>query len=96
MSVLINEKEFLPSALNPKKIKDKNYKLKEKSKNFKDLKVKIERFKLELNKKNQKIDEEETESNQKISIIKNHDPSVIVKELERDYKLFLEGHKGAV
>ena len=96
LSVLINESEFLSSALNPRIIKDKNSKLKEKSKNFKDLKVKIERFKLELNKINQEIDEEETESNKKISIIKNHDPSVIVKELERDYKLFLEGHKGAV
>ena len=38
------------------------------------------------------INEDVTESNNKISIIKNHDPSAIVKELERDYKLFLEGH----
>ena len=44
---------------------DKISKLKEKSKNFKDLKVKIERFKLELNKKNQKINEGETEYNKK-------------------------------
>ena len=91
LSVLINESEFLSSALNPRIIKDKSRKSKEKSKNFKDLKVKIDRFKLELNKINQKIDEE-IESNKKISIIKNHNPSVIVKELERDYKLFLQGH----
>ena len=94
LSVLINESEFLSSALNPRIIKDKNSKLKERSKNFKDLKAKIERFKLELNKINQEIDEEETESNKKISIIKNHNPSV--KELERDYKLFLEGHTSSV
>ena len=96
LSVLINENEFLSSALNPRIIKDKNIKLKEKSKNFEDLKAKIERFKLELNKKYQKLDEEEKESNNKITIIKKHNPSVIVKELEREYKLFLEGHINTV
>ena len=96
LSVLINESEFLSSALNPRIIKDKNSKLKEKSKNFKDLKVKIERFKLELNKKNQKLDEEEKESNKRITIIKSHNLSSIVKKLERDYKLFLEGHTSSI
>ena len=77
-------------------IKGKNSKVKEKSNNFKDLKAKIEKFKLKLNKKNQKIDEEKSESNKKIFIINNHGPSIIVNELERDYKLFLEGHNHMV
>ena len=82
LCVLINGSEFLPSDLNPSEAKD--------------LKVKIERFKLELNRINQKIDREEKESNRKISIIQNQNPSVIVEELERDYKLFLEGHNNDV
>ena len=73
----INESEILPSTLNLKIIKDENNKLKEKVNNFEALKVKINNFKFELNKKYQKLDEEKTESNKKIAIIKNYYRSVI-------------------
>ena len=92
----INESEILPSTLNLKITKDENNKLEEKAYNFEALKVKINNFKFELNRKYQKLDEVKTESNKKIAIIKNHYPSVIVKELERDYKLFLEGHTSSI
>ena len=32
----------------------------------------------------------------KLIINKNHHTSVIVKELERNYQLFLEGHKSSI
>ena len=70
--------------------------LEEKASNFKALKVKIKNVKLELDKKHQKLDEEETQSDNKFFIRKNHKASVIVKELERDYKLYLEGHHSVI
>ena len=96
LSVATNESEILPSTLDVKIIEDENNKLEEKFNNFEDLKVKISNFKFELNKKYQKLDEVETESNKKIAINKNYYPSVIVKELERDHKLFLEGHTSGI
>ena len=49
-----------------------------------------------MNKKHQKFDEEEAQLANKIIISKTSKASVIIKELERDYKLFLEGHTSYV
>ena len=49
-----------------------------------------------MNKKYQKLDEEEMQFTNKIIISKTNKASVIVKELERGYKLFLEGHTNSV
>ena len=70
-------------------IKDKT--LEEKANNFEG--IKFETKNIELKKKS---DEEKKQIKKKICINKNHEVSNIVKELKRDYKLFIEGHKSSV
>ena len=92
LSLLINKSDPLPPAINLEQIKNKIKKLEEKANTFKALKIEIKNFKSELQNKTKKLDEPKKIDNKNIILSNNHEVSSIVKELERDYKLFLEGH----
>ena len=88
LSLIINESESLLSELNDGKTEESINKIKV-------LESKISNFKVKLNKQGQKY-ENKTKTINKHIIDKDDSIPKIIKKLENDYNIFLEGHKNFV
>ena len=94
LCVLINGNESLPLNLNNgSEVQQRNEKFKD---DLKILREEIQNFKSELNKEDHQINEYKNQEHKKLAIDTDCSISENLKNLEKSYKILLEGHLGPI